>query len=201
MTITPADICQFWFGDIVDDDVTTDKSALWWGGGAVVDNDIKQRFEGLLEQAASGQLKTWEATPQGLMALIILLDQFPLNIYRGAARAYDYESQAIQLCLNGIENKMDTELSLIERIFFYMPLEHSEKIEHQNLAVKMVGQLVASAAPGNRKRMQGFLDFAIEHQDIVQKFSRFPHRNEVLGRKPTAEETAYLSSGGKRYGQ
>ncbi len=201
MTTTPADILQFWFSDIVDDDVTVDKSSLWWGGGEIIDSDIKRQFEELLGQAASGHLKNWEATPQGLMALIILLDQFPLNIYRGAARAYNYESQAIQLCLNGIEKKMDTELSLIERIFFYMPLEHSEKIEHQNLAVKMVGQLVASAAPGNRKRMQGFLDFAIEHQDIVQKFSRFPHRNEVLGRKPTPEETAYLNSGGKCYGQ
>lgn len=194
-------VLDFWFGEIVDEMTKTPRSELWFGGGAEVDQNIKEKFESVLLLAATGELDTWKSTARGTLALIILLDQFPLNIYRKTARAFDFEQQAIAICKEGLQRNFDQQLHLVERSFFYMPLEHSENLEDQNLSVACFESLHKAAAD----RHQGFtsetLKYANEHQQTIAKYGRFPYRNDVLGRTSSAEELSYLDSGGKRYGQ
>lgn len=196
-----AEIHDYWFGEIVDDTTVEDRGALWFGGGEAVDDEIRRRFEDRVLAAEAGELNGWATTARGRLALIILLDQFPLNIYRGQARAYDFEGAAVAYCLAGLEARQDAELSIVERGFFYMPLMHIEDLALQERCVALFEAMRDAAPPARRGGVQLSLDFAMEHRDIVARFGRFPHRNRVLGRAPTDEEAAWLAAGGATYGQ
>jgi len=170
-------VLDYWFGPIEDGMTQDNRNRLWFGGDAETDADIKQRFEPLLLRAEQGELDDWQTTPRGTLALIILLDQFPLNIYRRSARAYDFEEHGVACCLYGLEHQQDQALSFVEKLFFYLPLEHSENLDHQERCVMLFNQLVKESPESLKPRAQGALDYAIKHRDIVARFGHFPHRN------------------------
>jgi len=191
--MTPETILEFWFGSNPDDaTVGKESSDLWWTKNKATDDEIRRRFENYVNLAVSEQLKDWLTTPRGRLALIILCDQFPRNIYRDTAQAFSCDEKALTWCIEGLELKIDRELRPIERLFFYLPLEHAEYIEHQDLSVKCLGELVSKANPEQKALFEGYLDFAVRHRQIIERFGRFPHRNKILGRESTPEEIAFL---------
>ena len=193
-------VLEFWFGSNPDDAaIAKEKSALWWSKNPQVDDEIRGRFEGLVAKAAAGELSYWEATPTGRLALILLTDQFPRNIYRDSPRAFAYDAKALAWCLDGIEQHVDRKLRPIERVFLYLPLEHAESLEHQDKSVKHFGELVSIVDEPDKAVFKEYLDFAIRHRDIIARFGRFPHRNKILGRQFTAEEIAFLNEPGSSF--
>jgi len=195
MKETIQSILGFWFGDAADDTAAAASQAgLWWGKNDEADRQIGERFEAMLQQAAAGELDAWKQTPQGRLALILLLDQFPRNIYRGTPQAFAYDARARQLTLEGLESGDDKALRPIERVFFYLPLEHAEDLSLQQRCVALFEQLQSSLPEEVAKVFGGFTDFAHKHLVIIERFGRFPHRNDTLGRESTAEEIAFLAT-------
>jgi uncharacterized protein (DUF924 family) len=187
-------ILDFWFGANPDDAVVAKEQAkLWWSKNHEIDDEMRRRFEDAVRSATTGKLNEWLSTARGRLALIILTDQFPRNIYRDTARAFSYDSKALTWCLDGVDGRIDRELRPIERAFFYLPLEHAESREHQAKSVECFTELVASVPMEQRSTFEEYLDFAMRHRDIIDRFGRFPHRNNILGRESTAEELAFLT--------
>jgi uncharacterized protein (DUF924 family) len=197
---TSETVLDFWFGSTPDDAVVAKERAdLWWSKHKATDDEIRRRYEIYLILAVSERLNDWLSTPSGRLALIILTDQFPRNIYRDTAEAFAYDQKALTWCIDGLEQKIDRELRPIERVFFYLPLEHAEYIEHQDLSVKCFSELVSSAPADQRGIFEEYLSYAIRHREIIERFGRFPHRNKVLGRESTPEELAFLSEPGSSF--
>jgi len=193
-------ILEYWFGTQESDlDIIKEKSALWWGKDKAVDEDIKSHFGRDLEQAVNGAYNEWADIPPGRLALIILTDQFSRNIFRDTAQAFARDALALNWCVEGIERGVDAQLRPVHRVFFYLPLEHSESLEHQDQSVECYTALVKSAAPEAKRLFSGFLDFAIKHRKIIERFGRFPHRNSILGRKSTHEEAEFLKQPGSSF--
>jgi len=193
-------ILTYWFGaNPGEAALAQDRADLWWSKNAEVDREIRRRFEGSLELAAEGKLDPWLAEPRGRLALIILTDQFPRNIYRDSPLAFSFDAKALAWSLEGIELRHDQLLQPIERTFFYLPLEHSELLEHQERSVLMFGELVQLVAGEQNEIFEHYLNFAILHRDIVARFGRFPHRNRILGRSSTPEELYFLSQPGSAF--
>ena len=193
-------ILDFWFGTNPNDAVVAKEQAeLWWSKNYETDNEMRRRFEDTVRAAAAGELNEWRATVRGRLALIILTDQFPRNIYRETARAFSCDSKALAWCLDGLHGRSDRELRPIERVFFYLPLEHAESREHQAKSVECFTELVASVPMEQRSTFEEYLDFAVHHRDIIDRFGRFPHRNNILGRESTAEELASLTEPGSGF--
>jgi uncharacterized protein (DUF924 family) len=166
---SPRNVLTFWFSPA--------RRSLWYAGDSGFDADIRRRFLHTYEAACAGQLDHWRKTPQSLLALIIVLDQFPRNMFRGSARAFAADPQAVSLTKEGIEQGFDRNFADAQRNFFYMPLMHSESLSDQELLIRL-----------------GFGDnrYAREHHETIVRFGRFPHRNQALGRQSTAAEAAYL---------
>lgn len=193
-------ILTYWFGaDPETAALAKDRAELWWSKNLEVDREIRQCFESTVLLAGGGKLDSWLAEPRGRLALIILTDQFPRNIYRDTPRAFGFDVKAREWSLEGIELGADRLLRPIERTFFYLPLEHSERLEHQEHSVRLFGELVPLAAPEQQKAFQQYLNFAIRHRDIIARFGRFPHRNSLLGRPSTPEELHFLSQPGSSF--
>jgi uncharacterized protein (DUF924 family) len=193
-------ILDFWFGTNLDDAVVAKEQAeLWWSKNRETDEKMPRRFEESVRAATAGELNEWRATARGRLALIILTDQFPRNIYRDTARAFSCDSKALTWCLEGLHSRSDRELRPIERVFFYLPLEHAESREHQAKSVECFTELVASVPMEQRSTFEEYLDFAMRHRDIIDRFGRFPHRNNILGRQSTAEELAFLTEPGSGF--
>lgn len=175
----------------------------WFDADERTDAMIAEQFGDLAESAARGELEHWRDDPRGLLALILLLDQVPRNLHRGTAEAFAQDPKALALTLEGIESGMDQALPVLERAFFYMPLQHAESRDMQALSVRMFGALRDD--PSVTEEIAGALDemlhYAELHRDIVERFGRFPHRNRVLGRPDTEAERAYFREGGPRFGQ
>jgi len=187
-------VLNFWFGADPDDAaVAKEKSALWWSKGPEIDDEIRQRFESLVVKAAAGELADWQSTPSGRLALILLTDQFPRNIYHDSPRAFAQDSKTLAYCLDGIKRDFDFKLRRIERVFFYLPLEHAESLEHQEQSVRQFSALLDEVGADQKNLFAEYLDFAVRHRNIIARFGRFPHRNKILGRKSTAEELAFLA--------
>jgi len=198
--MTPEIILDFWFGSNPDDGaVGNERSDLWWSKNKATDDEIRRRFEIYLIMAVSEQLKDWLTTPPGRLALIILTDQFPRTIYRDTAQAFSCDEKALAWCIEGLEQKVDRELRPIERVFFYLPLEHAEYLEHQALSVKYFGELASTVNSEQKALFDGYLDYAVRHRQIIERFGRFPHRNKVLGRESTPDELAFLSEPGSSF--
>ena len=196
---TPGTIHEFWFGTGPDDGVAEAQARLWWSKDAAIDAGIKRRFEPWIRKAAAGELSSWLMEPTGQLALILLCDQFPRNIYRNTATAFAFDPLARGWCSEGLRYGSDRKLRPIERVFFYLPLEHSEALEDQERSVALFGALATGADPARRKTFDGFHDFAIRHRDIVKRFGRFPHRNAILGRTSTPQELAFLATPGSSF--
>jgi len=147
----------------------------------------------------AGELTSWGETPHGELARIILLDQFPRNIYREQPRAFAYDMQALSWTLEGLAKQSDQQLRPVERVFFYLPLEHAEDLGHQETSVKLFRELVEAVPQEQRNTFAGFFDFAVRHHDIIDRFGRFPHRNVILGRESTSEEEEFLTQPGSSF--
>jgi len=198
--LTINSILGYWFGANPDEAAYAQERAdLWWSKNPVVDGQIRERFEHGIRLAASDRLNHWLAKPAGRLALILLTDQFPRNIYRGTATAFAYDGKALAWALDGLDLKMDRKLRPIERTFFYLPLEHSESVAHQDRSVALFRELAQAVDASRRGPFLEYLNFAERHRDIIKRFGRFPHRNAILGRASTAEELAFLKQPGSSF--
>lgn len=175
MTDQPFDVVQWW----------REAEADWFSHDAEFDRRFSARFMALHESAARGELSSWADTAEGALALLILLDQFPRNAFRGSARMYATDPQARDIARRADAAGQPAQVEDSLRLFFYLPFSHSEDLADQDLAVRGQTPLGGDA-----------LKFARHHRDIVQRFGRFPHRNALLGRSTTPDEQAYLDSGG-----
>ncbi len=187
------EILHFWFG--TDKTQPLAKASLWFSAKPEVDEEIRKRFEHVHHLAAKGELDNWLESPLSCLAYIILLDQFSRHIYRGSPLAFTQDYLARQACQKGREQKLDKDLNLIQRQFFYMPLEHSEELNDQKLCLVLMKQLVEeaqSAQPTMLEAMKSGFEYAKQHYDIILNFGRFPHRNEILERESTQEEILFL---------
>jgi uncharacterized protein (DUF924 family) len=195
------EVLDFWFGDgLLRDWPTTDRNALWFGGGTAQDALITQRFGPLVESALGGGLCDWESGLESRLALIVVLDQFARNVFRGQARAFAGDGRAQTLVLQTLALAQDAELPSVGRVFLYMPLMHAESLALQEECVARFTRLLASTTPELHDTLASNLHFACQHLDIIKKFDRFPHRNAALGRVSTPEEEAFLTDG-PRFGQ
>jgi len=195
-------VLDFWFCDSELDSPQLDsRMDRWFGANDELDEQIRQEFGELIEMASSDQLDTWTQTPQGRLALIILLDQFRRNIYRGTVDAYTHDKKALRFAIEGTMAGDHKQLSSVQRMFFFMPLQHAESLKIQEKSVSIFNAL-ARAVPGTlHETFLAAAQFAELHRDIVAEFGRFPHRNAVLGRPNSSSETDYLSSDGPTFGQ
>ncbi len=176
MTIQSNDILDFWYSD--------ENRACWFKSTPKMDATIKARFESTWQQARDGALDHWKNNAEGCLALAIVLDQFPLNMFRGEAMSFSTEQQAVAIAHHAIAASFDQQLPAERRAFLYMPLMHSENLADQDEAVRRFGMA----------GLDSNLRFAEHHRELIRRFGRFPHRNAILGRVSTAEEKAYLAS-------
>lgn len=196
------EILSFWF---MEKSLTApqidSRMDTWFGESAKFDDEIKSKFGDDVEAASSGDLDHWGHKPQGRLALILLLDQFRRNIYRHTAAALKLDRAALKLCVEGAMEKKDSGLTPIQRVFFYMPLQHAESRKVQRKSVALYNRLATAVSPTFRETFQTIAQFAELHADIIEQFGRFPHRNKLLERKNTAEEEEYLSGDSPDFGQ
>ena len=177
------DLIDFWFAE--------SSKARWYQSTHDFDQQCLDRFGKLVEAASAGRLDQWAETPSGALALCLLLDQMPRNIYRSTPKAFQSDPKALSTATDAIERGFDQELDLEKRPFLYLPFMHSEALAAQERSISL------SKTLGNEEAVK----HAIEHADTIRRFGRFPHRNAILGRVSTDEEKAYLKSGAKTYGQ
>ncbi len=198
-------VLDFWFGSSqMTPALFAARQSSWFGGEdpaarAERDATIGAQFGVLTARAAVGALDAWADSPRRRLALILLLDQFPRHLHRGTARAFATDDRAAALTLDGMQKAADATLDPARRVFFYMPLQHSEVLEVQEESVAAYRRLVDESPEPWRAVLAGTHDFARRHRDIVARFGRFPHRNVALGRASSAEEQAWLDGGGERF--
>ena len=201
------DVLDFWFGRGPWDAARLAEPSTFWFGGddaaalAAADAAVREKLEPLLERAARGEFASWAASPRRRLALIILFDQVPRNAYRGTAAAFAFDREALALTVEGLQLAADAALEPLERLFFYLPLEHAESLEAQEAAVASLDRLAGDAPEHLREYCLYCAGFARQHRDIIAKFGRFPHRNAVLGRESSAAEIEWLAAKGERFGQ
>ena len=174
-------VLDFWFSQRV--------KSLWFKKSESFDREIKEHFEPMYRQAKQGELDRWQELPHSTLALIILLDQFPRNMYRQSPQAFATDDQAVALTKYAIANNYQQSLTTEQQTFLYMPLMHSEQKADQSLCVELFTKL----------GLEDNLKFARKHQEIINRFNRFPHRNQILGRKSTATEQEFLQQPGSRF--
>jgi uncharacterized protein (DUF924 family) len=191
--MTAEDLLAYWIGAPATQGDLDAKGKLWFGGGPAVDNEIREKFGALVEQARSGALDDWHATPRGTLAWIILIDQFSRNLYRNDPRAFACDPQAVGWARDGFETGKFDLLTTIERMFLILPFEHAEDLEAQRRGCALLTKFALTAEPWLKSIMTTWMEFARKHLDVVARFGRFPHRNAVLGRASTPDEEAYLA--------
>lgn len=174
--IGPGDILSLWYSERV--------KPLWFNSTPEFDDELREKYSALVDDALADRLSSWRDTPEGALALVILLDQFPLNMYRGKPQGFMGEAKSREIAGFAIEQGFDQELSEEQKIFLYMPFMHSEDLSDQDRAIT----LFAEAGLADNLKWAG------HHRELIRKFGRFPHRNAILGRDSTEEEVAYLDS-------
>lgn len=179
--ISPGDLLSYWFSDAA--------KAKWFKPDSKFDGELKARFEPSFKSARSGALASWAQDARSMLALIILLDQIPRNIYRDTPEAFAEDSQALACARQAVERGHDGRLSVEERQFLYMPFMHSEALEDQDQGVTLFRDL----------GLEEPLRFMHRHRDVIARFGRFPHRNAILRRQSTEEEAAFLERPGSRF--
>ena len=187
------DILEFWFGYFPSEySGDTSKLDMWFKNGSAYDEEIFLKFGEVYHRATEGECDAWQEIQRGRLALIILLDQFSRHIYRGTAEAFAQDIKAQEICIEGIVSGHDQLLHPVERSFFYLPLEHSENLEHQGLSVKAYEQLAEDVIPEYRKPFEMNLEYAKKHSFVIETFGRFPELNELLERESSEEEMAFM---------
>lgn len=187
------EINKFWLGRVEETIIPSEHRArVWFGEDQETDAEIKRLFSLDLEQTIKGEYDFWQETSRGQLALILLLDQFSRHIYRDTIQAFAQDPKALSICLKGMSEEADHALSLIERVFYYFPLLHSENLHHQEQALRSYQILAELALAETRVIYDSFLRFSNHHFGVIQRFGRFPQRNRVLNRESTPEEVVYL---------
>lgn len=174
--MTPQILLNFWFAP--------EQEKRWYNSTSQFDQQIRDQFETVWRTARNGHLDDWEASADGALALVILLDQMPLNMYRGLAESFSTEAQARAVAARAIERGFDSQLMDSGKAFLYMPFMHSEDLADQDRSVALYEEA----------GLKNNLKFALHHRDIVRRFGRFPHRNAILSRTSTQDEEAWLAS-------
>jgi uncharacterized protein (DUF924 family) len=194
-------VLGFWFGSDPGNPGEVEKKApQWFTADSAVDAEIRRRFGDDWTAATRGELD-WAAEPRGALALVILLDQFSRNLERGRAAAFAHDARALALAQHAIEAGFDRRLHPAERYFLYLPFEHGEDPALQRRAVDLFSGLAAATGPEWAWLTEAGVRWAQTHQEIIQRFGRFPHRNLALGRRSTPAEERYLAEGGHNFGQ
>lgn len=197
-----ADIAAFWLADSLESPEKAAARRDWWyKGGVPVDDEIRARFGDLVPRACARELMGWQDTPDGALALILLLDQFTRNLYRNTVEAYAGDPCAFDIVNATIDKGLDKALHPVARIWLYHPFHHSEDVAEQDRGLGLLRALRQEADPAWHAYVERSIKGWTRHRDIVAKFGRFPHRNDVLGRESTAEERAHMAAGGESFGQ
>ena len=180
----PGEVLEFWFSE--------QSQPLWFERDAAFDEEIRSRFGANVAAACLGDLDYWVRAVDSSLALVLLLDQFPRNIHRGTLRAYAGDARARDIADTAIERSFDRRTALERRFFFYLPFEHSENPKDQARSVALFRRWAEEHRGDARERALDQMKYVLRHQEIVQRFGRFPHRNTVLGRESTPDEIAFL---------
>jgi uncharacterized protein (DUF924 family) len=193
------DVLDYWFGDAPDSAAALPHRLQFWFGGrdspeelAVHDEELARQFLPLTEAAARGELDSWRGSPRRQLALILLLDSFPRHIWRGTARAFAQDAKALDLTLQGLQQGADATLTVLERLFFYLPLTRSESAAIQDEALAAFRRLPGEAQEGCRPALEWALAEAQTQAGLIARFGRFPQLNQLLGRRSTGVEQTYL---------
>lgn len=190
-------ILTFWFGNL-EEPGYGEYRKTWFTKDADFDAQIRQHFLADTEKAAAGEYAHWQTTPTSAVALLLLFDQFPRNLYRGSDRSFATDAQALKVAQHLVTTGADKTLSAAYRFFIYVPFEHSEEIAHQHRCVELMEALIQDI-PEIDPGLKAGLDYAIRHRDVIEQFGRFPHRNEILNRPSTPAEIAFLKQPGSRF--
>jgi len=174
--INAESIIEYWYRHEI--------KSQWFNASTELDEEIKRKFETVWIKAIEGEYKSWTDTAEGSLALAIIFDQFPLNMFRGSVKSFSTEAMAIKVSKNAIKNGQDVILGKERVTFLYMPLMHSENIDDQDMAVELF----------EKAGLADNLRFAKHHRDIIKRFGRFPHRNKILQRTSSDAEIEYLNS-------
>ena len=185
-----AEVLAYWFGEASEYGVPR---KWWFKKNAAVDEDIRARFLALVEQGSAAALDAWKRGPGDCLALVVLLDQFPRNIVRASARAFAADAIALDAARHAVAEGFDAAMLPVERLFVYLPFEHSEMLEDQVTACRLIEPLEAFPETA------GMYRYAVRHREIIERFGRFPHRNAAMGRMSTDEETAFLQQPGSGF--
>lgn len=185
-------ILAFWFGKPEDKDYGKPRK-FWFNKDDLVDQQIRSQFLPIYEQAAKGDLDEWENTPFSCLALILVLDQFPRNMFRNSPQSFATDNYALELAKYAVSQQFDRQLLPVQRWFIYLPFEHSENLIDQQQAVNLFSTLQ------NDPDSQSTIEFATRHYQVIERFGRFPHRNKILGRTSTPEEIEFLEKPGSSF--
>ncbi len=188
-------ILDFWFGDPQTEETTYQaRRKFWFGKQPEFDAAIGQKFREDYEQAANGKLDAWRQEPLGCLGLIIVLDQFSRNMFRDTPQAFATDAKALSVAQQAVAQGFDQALQPLQRMFVYLPFEHSENQAHQAQSVALFRQLHTDAT-----ELEDVFDYAVRHQVVIEQFGRFPHRNQILGRESTPEEIEFLKQPGSSF--
>lgn len=197
------EVLAFWFGPdwetLPAHQVAERQKKLWWSKHSDTDAECRTRFETLVQQAAANQLDDWTEAPRSMLALILLLDQMPRNIYRDTPQAFAFDELARQCCHLALAMGLDQALPPIARVFVYLPLEHAEDLDDQEYVVQLMRGLAKAASAEDKPAFDGYADYARRHHAVIERFGRFPHRNRILGRESTPEEVEFLKQPGSSF--
>lgn len=193
------DLHQFWFGNLSEDKFYfEDKIKQWFFKNETHDELIRNEWAPLLEEHIA-QFESWKTTPSGWTSLVLLFDQVPRNSFRESPKMYAYDPLALELALEVIEQDWDKLAHPIERLFLYLPFEHSEDLEIQKLSIRKFEDLFENSEGDLRTFAEQNLQYAIDHFKIIEEYGRFPHRNEILGRKSSDKEIEFLKTPGSSF--
>ena len=195
--VGPIDVLRFWIGPEGSSQLIN--APKWYAKNDAFDREIEAHFGDTIELAARGALDSWKTTPRGRLALVIVLDQFSRNVFRGTPRAFAQDARACESAREGMTAGDEAALTTVERSFLYMPLMHAEDVDLQHECVAAFERLHASAPADLVKFAANCLDFAKRHAEIVERFGRFPHRNAILDRPSTPEEIEFLKQPGSSF--
>jgi len=196
------DIHRFWFAGCETDPVAaTARGDVWFRSSSDLDLQIRERFGSTIQEAARGELSSWQETPRSCVSLVVVLDQFPRNAFRNTAAAFDNDPAALAIVRRAIAACHPDKLTIVERAFLLMPYQHVEDLESQREGMQHFEHLAATAPAQWRAFAENTLQFARSHLEIIERFGRFPHRNRMLRRSSTLAEREYLDSKPDTFGQ
>lgn len=195
------EVLTFWFGERgLEDGVDEATASRWFKSKSdAFDEEIRSRFGAVYEKAKAGSLDDWASSPRGRLALLLLLDQFSRNMFRGSGRMFESDAKALSLALEGLALGHDRAVGVDGRKFFYMPLMHAEDLPNQERCISLFEEMRDELDGKARESAAESVGFAVRHRDIIKRFGRFPHRNEMLGRASTPEEIEFLKQPGSSF--